>query len=496
MGLIELVALRDNPWKKPAGCPSKYETETIYSGNDEGNLEIEIAVAQFSGAGQPIRGDLAKLHKARKGNSNNPVVVVAIKEDKSWLFGPNDNGAITGPLDLEYSKRIVQAALDEPSGLAARRRINQTYSAINGTATGPDVANALPGVSNSGLFASHELRQGVRRRSDWEDACKKSIPILGQRQEDLIRALGYTPEPVDSNAILLKNSGDNARAVAVLLREDETFDGQSNRFAVSPVAFGIKVAEEREVSWLMVLRGSQLRIYPAKLDIGVGRKGLAETYFELDLVIADKTTSGFLSLIFSAEALSDGGTCSEILLSSKQFAVGLGERLRDVVYGSIIPDLGLEVGFQLGELGYEMDRDGLDLAYQITLRIFFRLLFQAYAEDRKLLPFGENPKYDRNALKTFAQDLNENEEHEFDPESNSLWDDLTQVWRVIDKGDKDWGVPAYNGGLFASDSELNPEGALIDQLKITNDVVGPVLKALLIDTDPQDGSTGPIDFRS
>lgn len=142
-----------------------------------------------------------------------------------------------------------------------------------------------------------------------------------------------------------------------------------------------------------------------------------------------------------------------------------------------------------------MDRDGLDLAYQLTLRTFFRLLFQAYAEDRKLLPYGENPRYDRNALNTVANDLTENPDQPFDADSTSLWDDLAQVWRVIDKGDSAWSVPPYNGGLFSSDPELHPEGALLDQIEITNNVLGPALRALLVDTD-DDGITGPIDFRS
>ena len=83
-----------------------------------------------------------------------------------------------------------------------------------------------------------------------------------------------------------------------------------------------------------------------------------------------------------------------------------------------------------------MDADGLELAYEVTLRIFFRLVFQVYAEDRKLLPYGENAKYDRNALKTVAKDLVDDPDQEFDTESTSLWDDLAQVWRVIDVGDK------------------------------------------------------------
>jgi len=37
--------------------------------------------------------------------------------------------------------------------------------------------------------------------------------------------------------------------------------------------------------WLVVLRGSQIRLYPSRPDVGVGRKRQAETYTELDLAL-------------------------------------------------------------------------------------------------------------------------------------------------------------------------------------------------------------------
>ena len=68
--------------------------------------------------------------------------------------------------------------------------------------------------------------------------------------------------------------------------------------------------------------------------------------------------------------------------SSTQYAVALGERLRDKVYEDIIPELSVAVADALMEKGYDMDPAGCDLAYQLTLRVFFRMLFQVYAEDR------------------------------------------------------------------------------------------------------------------
>lgn len=492
---FEFSATRTIPWPRPQGCPSQFETLQVFTGFDDGDLALEIGIAKWSGAEAPSREAFLKLHKDRAGQGINPVVILAVAGEKAWLFGPNSQAAVVGPLATDHVQRLLQSALNEPSGLDARRSLNQTYEAISATSTGGSDADALRGVGNAGLFATHELRHGVRNRSDWNEACVKSKELMSLRKDELVKKLGYSLEDVGGHASLLKSSGANPRAVAVILLDNETFDGQSNRFSVSPVAFGLQIAERREVSWLIVLRKDAIRLYPARLDLGVGRKGLAETYFELNLSVVDESTAGFLSLVFSSEALADNGSCYEILKSSAQYAVGLSERLRDNVYGEIVPQLALSVASQLPKLGVSMDREGLNLAYQITLRIFFRMLFQAYADDRKLLPFGENDDYTKNAIKGFAKKFVEQDNIEFDDEATSYWDDLIQVWHAIDTGSKRFGIPAYNGGLFSSDEELQPEGALIERLRITDDVMGPVLRALLIDTG-DDGNVGPIDFRS
>lgn len=492
---FELSANRTIPWTRPQGCSTKIETDQIHVGNDDGDLAIEIGSARWLGAESPPREDLSKLHKDRAGRGINPVVVVVYTNNQAWIFGPNPQAAVVGPIANDHAVRLLQSALNEPSGLDARRNLNQSFEAIAATSTGGQDGDALRGVGNAGLFATHELRHGVRTRSDWNAAVARSKEMLGLRKTELIKRLGYSLEDVGGNASLLKSSGENSRAVAVILLDNESFDGQSNRFAVSPVAFGLQVADRKEVSWLMLLRKDAIRLYPARLDLGVGRKGLAETFFELNLAVADDSTAGFLSLIFSADALTESGSCYEILRSSSQYAVGLGARLRDKVYGEIVPQLSLAVAGQLPRLGVPMDREGLNRAYQITLRIFFRMLFQAYADDRKLLPYGENDDYTKNAIKSFAKKLIDREALDFDDESSSYWDDLIQVWRAIDTGSKRFGIPAYNGGLFSSDEDIQPDGALIERLRLTDDIVGPVLRALLIDV-ADDGTVGPIDFRS
>src|SRR5262249_30678018 len=137
----------------------------------------------------------------------------------------------------------------------------------------------------------------------------------------------------------------------------------------------------------------------------------------------------------------------------------------------------------------------LQEAYHRTLMVLFRLLFVAYAEDRGLLPYGRNRGYDRHAIKTQAKAFAAEPKLKFDPEATSLWDDMQDVWKAVDSGNSGWDVPAYNGGLFTQDPRTSPSGAALRTMQLTDREFGPALRALLVDTGPDD-SEGPVDFRS
>ena len=80
-------------------------------------------------------------------------------------------------------------------------------------------------------------------------------------------------------------------------------------------------------------------------------------------------------------------------------------------------------------------------------------------------------------------------------DSSTIWLDLVQVWNAIDQGNPQWQIPSYNGGLFSTDPDRSPEGALIKKIELPDSVLGPALKSLLIDVS-DDGVLGPVDFRS
>ncbi|MCL2503526.1 MAG: hypothetical protein FWE94_02820, partial [Coriobacteriia bacterium] len=423
-----------------------------------GGLGFQVATATLTpGKSAPTLGDLRTLHALRKGKGTTPLVVAVTNGTSAWLIGPVTE-QMSKPLPHERVQRYLQSVLEEPNTQTAYNRM---------TELGRSAGASMPGVTNSGLFASHHLRTNAPKRNDWQAAIKQAKPLLPKRGQQLIQALGFISEqaggsyqvlfgsPAETHEAGTDESGmpsvsRQPRAVAVLLDESEHFEATSARFRLSsPVAFGLHIAMSQEIPWLIMLRKDQIRLYPGKDGIGVGQKGQTETYFELDLASLDPTYMALLPLVFSAGALAQEGTAQQLLNDSLKFATALGARLRDRIYGNVVPPLAKAVAEALRASGHLLDAEGLSTAYRMTLQILFRLLFQAYAEDRGLLPAGRNEHYDAHSLKTVAQRDMGTDPADFSPDGRQLWIGLTLVWDAIARGNGRWQVPAYNGGLFS-----------------------------------------------
>lgn len=479
---LEDMEARDLPWSAPTDSPATLIADRVLLGKGDAPLEVAIA---YSESGSPKADDLRRLWRLRHNNRPSPVLLVVLYDGggaaKAATCGIVDDPIVD--LDVDQLRRVCVSALAEPTRHEAQRTLVRLLTALRDEPT--------PGLLNRGLFATHELRTGVPRRSDWAAAAAAARPLLGLRGLALIQALGYETTPRGSAAMLLMHQG-TSRSIAVLLEDGEAFDRPSSRFgAVSPVSHAISVAARENLPWVIVLRGSQIRLHPVDPRIGVGRKSQGETFTELDLALLSEDNAAYLNLLFSPKALAPEGIVSEILIASTNFAAELGGRLRERVYRDVVPGLAVAVARQM-RATTEAD---LQEAYHRTLVILFRLLFVAYAEDRGLLPYGRNPRYDRHAIKTLAKEFAADPAPVFDEFATSLWDDMQAVWKAIDGGNAGWDIPPYNGGLFSHDPQTSPSGAALAGMRLTDAEFGPALRALLVDTGP-DGTQGPVDFRS
>lgn len=481
---LSLRAPNDVDWS--GASPAGAHLHKVYIGPDPDGLGgIQIATATVGA--EPGRGMLDKLFTLRKGSRTITLVVAVTDGNRTWLYGPDPRADII-VLAANQAQRQLQSVLDEPDSTAAFNRI---------AALRRQVDSGGVGWTNNGLFAKHHLEHNVPSRPDWITKGEHAKPLLALRGKHLIEALGFRATAgTGDTQILAAATGDSEepRAVAVLLDESEHFDAKSPRYQLTPIAFGLAVAQRQGLPWVIGLRKDAIRLYPGTVGVGVGQKGQVETFFEIDLSSIDDAQAALLALVFSAAALAKDGTTDELLRDSARYATGLGLRLRQRIYEEVVPPIARAVAERLPSIGLKIDTDGLHTAYALTLRILFRLLFQAYAEDRGLLPSGRNEGYDANSLKTIARRNLDIDETDFG-DAASIWLDLVQVWNAIDQGNKQWQVPAYNGGLFASAPTHSSEGALVAQLSLPDSVLGPALQHLLVDVTPE-GVPGPVDFRA
>jgi hypothetical protein len=347
------------------------------------------------------------------------------------------------------------------------------------------------------MLATQELRTGVPERSDWRHACHVSARLLRRGGRQLVEGLGFEVEVVTTAASVLTANGAK-RAVAVFLDDTEGFEEAGARFsAASPVSHGLAVADRENLPWVILTRGRQIRLYSARPDLGVGRKGRAETFVELNLALLPERAAGYLTLLFGPEALAAGGTFEDILARSADFAADLGKRLRERVYFDVVPLLATAVAARVTG-GRTPSEAKVAAAYEQTLVILFRLLFVAYAEDKDLVPYRTNSVYAHHALKSLARELADRRRKgpvEFDQTATDLWGSVRAIWQAVDRGNVDWGVPAYDGGLFSEDPSVSPPGATLGGVELTNAEFGPALLALLVD-EGEDEVLGPVDFRS
>ena len=110
-----------------------------------------------------------------------------------------------------------------------------------------------------------------------------------------------------------------------------------------------------------------------------------------------------------------------------------------------------------------------------ALVLLYRLLFILYAEDRGLLPVHD-PRYDDYGLRKPVRDRiaeRMNRDDVFSSTASNYYDHLTNLFRLIDRGDASIGLPPYNGGLFSSET-----APLLDSVRLPDDIVAQVVYEL------------------
>jgi hypothetical protein len=154
----------------------------------------------------------------------------------------------------------------------------------------------------------------------------------------------------------------------------------------------------------------------------------------------------------------------QLLLDSEDYAKELGERLKDRVFEDVFPYLAegfIEHIRRRDGVRAELSQETLDVVYQGTLTLLYRLLFLLYAECRDLLPAREVRGYYDASLARLKRDVaavagdiedevEERIKRHLREDRFELYDRLSHLCVVVDQGNSSLNVPVYNGGLFLS----------------------------------------------
>ncbi|MBU1320643.1 MAG: hypothetical protein KKH67_15815, partial [candidate division Zixibacteria bacterium] len=319
---------------RQADLPKTQELNPLGLILGQGTPALEVVV--YRSKGKPPSDSLRKVWKQRWGGRGVSFVVVALYDDVCSVCGHTERSrqpaAIWHDLPIEHVERLCDTALRLPDHHAVDRFLRDHL---------PESDSTIFGIHNRGLLATYLLQRGKDdvEKSAWELAAKQSSGLRHLKERNLLKSLGFAIESLSGPASIL-TVGDSRTALAVFLDQNEAAELPSQRFgSQTPISYALQLAQAHNLDWVIVNRGSELRLYPTRTDVGVGRRGLTDTYLSIDMELLTDDRLPFVWLAFSADALKKDGHLSELREKSERYAKGIGERLRDRIYISVIPQL-------------------------------------------------------------------------------------------------------------------------------------------------------------
>lgn len=250
----------------------------------------------------------------------------------------------------------------------------------------------------------------------------------------------------------------------------------------------VEIASNRAISYGILTNGAVWRLYwqgarsrsEEFLEINLAEalqvKGLAQNLFSADADHLLKVfycafqRTAFLPQTWDVQHRTfHAYALNEARLYEEKVSKDLGQK----VFDHIFPQLAnaLAVNDEKADL---TSNAYLEELREATLVLLYRLLFIFYAEDRNLLPV-KDIRYDDYALRTIREDIAKRRDAN-DALSNSAskyWQHLSDLFRIISKGDASIGMPAYNGGLFEES-----RAPILSRVRLSDTVFAPLLDDL------------------
>jgi hypothetical protein len=262
----------------------------------------------------------------------------------------------------------------------------------------------------------------------------------------------------------------------------------------------VDVASDRAVKWGMLTNGAVWRLY------WQDARSRVEEFFEVDLAAAlnlpgiqhelDEVAPDHALRLFylffqrgaflpqswdSTQRTFHAYALNEARLYEEKVSQDLGSRVFTEIFPQLADALARgDLHAKTQEVGFGQFRRAqftpvyLDEVREAALVLLYRLLFLFYAEDRNLLPVRD-ARYAPYSVRRLREEIRDKVDigTTFSRTVSGIWFNLQAAFELIDIGDDDVGMPAYNGGLF--DRGRSP---LLVRTKVPDKVMAPIIDAL------------------
>ena len=382
---------------------------------------------------------LRALWRERRGNGATPLLILA--EDPTRTDCVVALGAVdaSGPirsvdavaLSAMLHRLVGKSRLDAVRELAAElERLDRA---------------GIPGLKLRELLTLHtldsRLRRDVVRWQLAQDTCKS----INRNSEwkAILTELGYQIDRRRHRGWLARYDG---RPIAVVhpVRAAVDFTRLDDQ-GRPPEGLLLNDCEADGAPFGMMASGGRIRLFRREAEIG----SASARYLDVDAASLRPEDHPFLALL-GPTYLADG-EFEKLQTEARDFGAALSRRLDDTIRQTVLPALGTALGdwaSRAAEVDLEVESVRQELE-RASLTLIFRMLFIAYAESTNYLPM-DNRSYRQNSL-TGLVDEAVDSQLRLGSKSTSLWDRFTLLVKALRLGNPAWGVPAYNGALFASD---------------------------------------------
>jgi len=276
----------------------------------------------------------------------------------------------------------------------------------------------------------------------------------------------------------------NALAIGEVKKWDKELDGK-------PIHQLRNYLDVTEKKWGILTNGRKWRLFC--------KEKKRDEYYEIDLpsLLDNNDMEGFkyFFYFFRRDAfLLPENFLEQVLRESEDHAKAIGNNLKENIYKAmkIIAD-----GF-FGRPQNNLDRNNeaaQELVQKNTMLLLYRLLFLLYAEDRNLLDVTNSKYLNNHSFRRIKKEVEEKRgriEQGYDYSGTTIWDRLKSLFELINVGseaigEKEFHVPAYNGGLF--DTAKNPE---LEKWKIGDKYLAEAIR--LLTWSDVNGAGGFVDY--